>query len=257
MTQLPAGSLRDTAELAKRYSETSQWQRERGLMLLETAAPSVSQEVLDLGCGTGDLSVELARRVGPSGHVIAIDPNAARLGHARESLPPGLGNLIFEQASGEDLRQVADGSIDLVYSNYALHWMLDLPAVFAEVHRVLRPGGRFVTEFLGQSVALFVDLILMMPDGNDVMKENVFLDEQEWREVIAARGFEILDLAWPRFMLAYQDLESLFAWLEATSHGAFDAGKIGPEDRAALERKFPGAISCPCQGLRMVLRRPA
>ena len=257
MTKLPAGSSRDTTELAKRYSETSQWQRERGLLLLETANPSASQTVLDLGCGTGELSAELARRVGPSGQVIAIDPDAARLEHARESLPTGLVNLTFEQASGEDLHRVADGSIDLVFSNYALHWMLDLPAVFDEVQRVLRPGGRFVTEFLGEPIQLFVDLILKMPDGQDVMSENIFLGEDEWRNIIAARGFEILQLEWPRFTLTYTDLRSLFAWLEATSHGAFDAGKIAPEDRAALERKFPGALSCPCKGLRMALRRLA
>jgi ubiquinone/menaquinone biosynthesis C-methylase UbiE len=107
MTKLPAGSSRDTAELAKRYSETSQWQREQGLSLLEIAKPSASQTVLDLGCGTGELSAELARRVGRSGRGIAIDPDAARLEHARERLPTGLVNLTLEQASGEDLHRVA------------------------------------------------------------------------------------------------------------------------------------------------------
>ncbi len=256
MDQLPAGSVRDTAELAKRYSETSEWQRQRGLLLLEAAKPTDSQTVLDLGCGTGELSAELARRVGPSGRVIAIDPNPARLGHARTRRPPGLGNLVFEQASGEDLRPVANGTIDLVYSNYALHWMLDPPAVFGEIHRVLRPGGRFVAEFLGEPVELFVELILMMPGGEEVMEENVFLDEAEWREMISAHGFEVFALEWPQFLLTYASLGSLFAWLEATSHGAFDAEKIGPKDRAALERTFPGALSCPCKGLRMALRRP-
>ena len=135
--------------------------------------------------------------------------------------------------------------------------MLDPPRVFDEVHRVLRPGGRFVTESLGEPVELFVELILMMPDGKEVMGENIFLDDGEWREIIAGRDFEILELAWPRFALDYADLGSLFAWLEATSHGDFDVKKVGPEDRAALERRFPGAISCPCQGLRLALRRRA
>jgi len=255
MTDPPAGALRDTAELAKRYSEARKWQHQRGLSLLELADPSASEKVLDIGCGTGELSLELARRVAPAGQVIAIDPGAARLEHARAGLPQGLDNLTFERASGENMPQVGDGSVDLVFSNYALHWMLNPGAVFAEVRRVLRPGGRFVAEFLGEPVELFTELIFMMPGGEHLMAENVFLDENEWREIIARSGLEILDFAWPQFALDYESLQSLFDWLQGTSQGAFAAEKIGPEDRAALERRFPGAISCQCQGLRMVLRR--
>jgi len=257
MTKQPAGSLRDTARLAKHYSETSEWQRERGALLIDIASPIASQMVLDLGCGTGELSAELARRVGPLGRVIAIDPDTARLDRARKSLPSGLDNLVFQQASGEDIRLVDDGSVDLVYSNYALHWMLNTPAVFDEVRRVLRPEGHFVTEFLGEPIRLFIDLILMMPSGEAMIGENIFLEEKEWREIVTARGLEILSFEWPEFAISYRNLRSLFEWLEATSQGAFDAKKIGPDGLAALERKFPGTISCPCKGLRFVLRRSA
>jgi len=257
MTKRPAGSYRDTAELAQRYSEASHWQHERRLLLLDIADPSISQQVLDIGCGTGELTAELARRVGPTGQVIAVDPAAARLKQAGKSLPSGLHNLVFERASGEDMRHVGDRSVDLVYSNYAIHWILNLPALFDEVQRVLRPGGRFVTEFLGEPIQLIVDLILMMPAGKDMMGGNIVLDEKEWREVILARAFEILRLEWPEFALDYTILQSLFDWLEATSRGAFDANKILPGDRAALERQFPVSITCPGKGLRMTLRRLA
>ncbi|MEM7173219.1 MAG: methyltransferase domain-containing protein [Pseudomonadota bacterium] len=255
MSQSPPGSFRDTKELAQRYSETSRWQHERGMLLLEYAKPSPSEQVLDLGCGTGELSAALARRVGPSGQVTGIDPDGARLDRARKVATPELDNLIFEQASGSDMRQVCDGSIDLVYSNYAFHWMLDPATVFSEVQRVLRPGGRFVTEFLGEPIQLFVELILMMPGGKAMAKENIFLDEKGWRRIVMASQLEILDFEWPQLTLSYKDLQSLFEWLEATSHGAFDAKKLGPKDRAVLERKFPVAISCQCKGLRMMLRR--
>ena len=255
MTNPPAGSVRDTAELAKRYSQSRRWQHERGVSLLELADPCPAEKVLDIGCGTGELSAELARQVGPSGQVVAIDPGAARLEHARHSVPQGLDNLTFEQASAEHMPQVGHGSIDLAFSNYALHWVLDPTAVFDELRRVLRPGGRFVAEFLGEPVQLFVDLVLMMPGGEHVVGENLFLKEEEWRQIIAGHGFEILDFAWPQFTLDYEDLPSLFDWLEATSQGAFDAERLRPEDRMALARRFPGVISCPCQGLRMMLRR--
>ena len=255
MTQPPAGSIRDTAALAACYSETSHWQHERGLLLIETAAPSGAGTILDLGCGTGELTAALARRVGPRGRVIGVDPDPARLEFARRNAPPGLDNLGFVQASGEELGPIADGTIDLVYSNYALHWVLDPPAVFDELRRVLRPGGRVVTEFLGMFVALFTELLLLMPGGRAMLRENIILDEPAWRAVVTPR-FDVVELSWPRFGLAYKDLPSLFAWLEATSHGAFDRTRIAPKDHAALARRFPGDIACECTGLRMILRKP-
>jgi SAM-dependent methyltransferase len=256
MTDLPAGSRRDTAALAQRYSETSTWQHERGLLLMSLAGLADGLQVLDLGCGTGDLSLELARRVMPSGRVLGVDPDPARLEHARKSIPADLNNLVFDQASAGDLHPVGDASVDLVYSNYALHWVLDPAPAFSEVYRVLRPGGRFVTEFLGAPVQLFMDLIRMMPGGEKMVAENIFLDETEWRGIIGTSGLEIDDFTWPLFGLDYQNLESLFRWLEGTSHGAFDSAKLTPEDQAAFAQHYPGAISLPCTGLRMILRRP-
>jgi len=128
--------------------------------------------------------------------------------------------------------------------------------VFSEVRRVLRPGGRLATEFLGQPIRLFEHLLVMMPAGETILSENIFLQEPEWREIIQASGLEIIEISWPQFALNYKDLQSLFRWLEATSQGAFDHKRIGPDERAILLREFPGAISCSCRGLRMVLRRP-
>lgn len=255
MSDPPAGSLRDTAALARQYSATSHWQRARGLALLDLAAPADGETALDLGCGTGELSVELARRAGPSGRVVAIDPNPARLRQAEAGRPPELDHLVFRQASATALDGVADGSIDLVFSNYAVHWILDQPAMLDEVRRVLRPGGRFVAEFLRAYTELFVELVRLMPDGDSHLGENRFLSEAEWRDMIAARRFETVALECPDFALEYDDLPALLDWLEATSHGAFDAAKIPSQTRAAYDERFPGRISLVCQAYRLVLRR--
>jgi SAM-dependent methyltransferase len=251
----PAGSLRDTPALAHRYSQTSRWQWERGLLLIDLAAPKDPEWIVDLGCGTGELSVELARRVAPSGRVIAVDPSPARLERAGASVPAGLDNLTFVQAKAEHLALVEDGSIDLVYSNYAVHWVLDQPAMLDEVRRILRPGGRFVAEFLREQIQLFVDLVLLMPEGGTHLEENCILDEGEWRHMIAARGCEIQRFDLAGIPLCYDSLSSLFDWLEATSHGAFDANKLPPAARRDLERRYPGEINCLCKAFRMVLRR--
>jgi SAM-dependent methyltransferase len=255
MPQPPAGSLRDTPDLARRYSETSQWQRQRGRLLIDLAQPRAGERVLDLGCGTGELSCELARRVGPLGRVDAIDPAPARLEQARAARPAGLDQLVFAQGAAGDLARFDDESFDLVYSNYAVHWVLDQPAMLSEIRRILRPGGRFVSEFLSEPIPLFAELIELMPNGGDIAGENCFLGEAAWREMVAERRLDIERFERPEIPLRYADLSGLFDWLEATSHGAFEAARIAPAARRQLESRFPGEIVCLCKAFRLSLRR--
>ncbi len=87
--------------------------------------------VLDLACGTGDFCVELAK----AGHrPIGIDLSFGMLDAARTDAPLVQGDLL-------DL-PVADGSVDAAVCGFALRNLVALPPFFAELHRVVRPGGR-------------------------------------------------------------------------------------------------------------------
>lgn len=99
--------------------------------------------VLDLGSGAG-FDVFLAwRRVGPSGRVIGVDMTDDMLAQARKNADNlGAGNVDFRKGQIEHL-PVEDASIDLVISNCVINLSTDKPAVFREIHRVLKPGGRF------------------------------------------------------------------------------------------------------------------
>ncbi len=251
----PRGSIRDTPELARSYANVSHWQHERGLLLLDVAAAAPRDTVVDLGCGTGELTMELVQRIGPDGKVLGVDPDAARLDYARASANETVSNLAFKNATAESLTMIADGSVDLVYSNYVLQWVLGKHEMLLEVERVLRPGGRFVTEFLGKPIELFLDLIRLMPDSDAILTENTFLEETEWRSLIDRRKLGIERFEWPVFSLEYESLPALFEWLEATSHNAFRTACLTPEKRLELEAEFPGNISLECPALRMVLSR--
>jgi arsenite methyltransferase len=102
--------------------------------------------VVDLGCG-GGLDVFLAaRRVGPSGRAIGIDMTEAMLALARRNATRGpdgkpFTNVEFHQATIDNL-PLASGSVDCVISNCAINLAPNKPAVFREIARVLKPGGR-------------------------------------------------------------------------------------------------------------------
>jgi SAM-dependent methyltransferase len=104
--------------------------------------------VLDLGCGSGRDCYVLSKLVGPAGRVIGVDMTEEQLAVARRHQDYhaekfGYANVRFEQGYIEDLASlgIQDDSVDLVISNCVLNLSPDKPRVFAEIFRVLKPGG--------------------------------------------------------------------------------------------------------------------
>ena len=109
--------------------------------LLEAAGVVPGARVLDLGTGTGDTAILAARRVGPSGRVLATDISAAMLEAARETAAEaGLTNLDFQLADAGALELEA-GTFDAVIARFSLMFLPDLPTALAGIRQVLRPGG--------------------------------------------------------------------------------------------------------------------
>jgi len=98
--------------------------------------------VLDLGCGAGTDLLIAAQMVGSSGRVVGVDMTATMLARARESAQAmGLANVELHESLIESL-PLPDASIDVVISNGVIDLIVDKDAVFSEIDRVLRPGGR-------------------------------------------------------------------------------------------------------------------
>ena len=98
--------------------------------------------VLDLGCGAGTDLLIAAQMVGPSGRAIGIDMTPSMLERARQSaIEMGLENVELREGLIESL-PLEDESVDVVISNGVIDLVPDKDAVFAEVDRVLKPGGR-------------------------------------------------------------------------------------------------------------------
>ncbi len=97
--------------------------------------------MLDLGCGTGDLAEQIARR---GAEVVGIDISPEMITMARSKYP----HITFEVADAENYH--TEHEFDAVFSNAALHWMRRPRRVLQVVRASLRPGGRFVAEFGGK-----------------------------------------------------------------------------------------------------------
>ena len=111
------------------------------------------ETVLDLGSGGGIDVLLSARRVGPTGHAIGVDMTDEMLDLARKNaIEAGATNVEFRKGTIERL-PVDDASVDVVISNCVINLASDKPAVFAEIARVLRPGGRMgVTDIVADDL---------------------------------------------------------------------------------------------------------
>ena len=100
------------------------------------------ERVLDLGCGAGTDSLVAAQMVGEQGHVTGIDMTPEMLAKAGAAAAEmGVANVEFVESEAEQL-PFADASFDVVISNGVIDLIPDKDAVFAEIFRLLTPGGR-------------------------------------------------------------------------------------------------------------------
>lgn len=120
------------------YQEQHQFVWQYGQDLLELLNPQAVEVILDLGCGTGQLTQVLAEK---GVRAIGIDRSSQMIEQAQSNFP----DLEFQvaDATAFSLPMV----VDAVFSNAVLHWIPQAEAVISCIHRVLKPGGRLVVEF--------------------------------------------------------------------------------------------------------------
>ena len=124
---------------AERYHRVSDPQHAWGVHVLDRLAPAAGERILDIGCGTGRLTSGITTRV-PSARVTGIDRSWTMVAEARRQSP----GLALAQA---DATGLPFGAVfDAVFSTATFHWVADHPRLFAEIHRVLVPGGRLVAQ---------------------------------------------------------------------------------------------------------------
>ncbi|HCF4749156.1 TPA: class I SAM-dependent methyltransferase [Pseudomonas aeruginosa] len=133
------------AQAAAYLSSAVHAQGEEFALLRDALAGRPEARVLDLGCGAGHVSFQVAAL---AGEVVAYDLSAEMLAVVAQSAAKrGMANIRTEQGKAESL-PFADGEFDFVFSRYSTHHWRDVGLALREVRRVLKPGG----------VAIFVDV---------------------------------------------------------------------------------------------------
>lgn len=184
--------------------------------VLEWLNAQMGEFILDLGCGDG----QLTQRVAATGaHVLGVDASADMVAAARER------GVEAEQANAESL-PFHDATFDAVFSNAVLHWVRNQDAMLAQVHRVLKPGGRFVAEMGGHGNIASIRVALMavlerhgFGDREDGI--NYYPTAESYTERQKRHGFKVEQMAMiPRpTKLAQSGMEG---WLRTFRRGVLD-----------------------------------
>ena len=172
----------DAALYTARHSFVYEYGRELVLLL----APQRGERILDLGCGSGQLTQAIAES---DARVTGLDNSASMIDRARHEYP----DLSFVLADAKDFS--FDQQFDAVFSNAALHWIKPPEKVIECVARCLRPGGRFVAEFGGKgNVRLIYEAAEAAGrelTGREVRNVNYFPSIAEYSAILESRGLEV------------------------------------------------------------------
>jgi len=160
---------------AERYHQLSSPQQAWGGRVLDRLPLDGHERVLDLGCGTGRITSELAARV-PRGRVVGFDRSEAMLRTAsawlRERNPRV--PLVLGDGAALPFRR----TFDAIFSNATFHWIHDHPALFRSIITALKPGGRLVAQCGGGA-----NLAVLLGRAGQLMREPCFAAYfDEWSE---------------------------------------------------------------------------
>jgi len=151
----PPGCQWNPAQYAANSAVQQSWARET----LARLSLRGDEHIVDVGCGDGKVTAELARAV-PRGRVLGVDASPEMIAFAQAAFPPAqFPNLHFQIGDARKLGSIGAG-FHLVFSNAALHWVDDHEAILRGAAAALRPGGRLLVSCGGKGNAHDVFLAL-------------------------------------------------------------------------------------------------
>jgi len=244
-TQLEKNSLRSAfGRAAKNYDDWADLQRRVGDNLLcKVNEYSVSlPTILDLGSGTGYCAKRLSEHCDK---LIALDIAHGMLAQQRLG---GIANVTYICGDAESL-PLQTASVDMVFSNLAIQWCQGLENLFAEIKRVLRPGGQFLFSSFGPQT--LCELRDAWAEVDRMSHVNEFIPLSLIHEVMHRSGFIEIELKSEKISIDYRDVLQLMRELKGI--GAHNVTRRRPRgltgkkklDRMmnAYARQMPGS-SC-------------
>ncbi len=231
MTESQVSIAHSTASLDKRsiaasfsraasdYDAMAAIQRQVGAKLLGLGRDKLQGRIVDLGCGTGYFSTELRQHTGVAS-VLAVDLAEGMLSYGRQNRAHPAIKWVCADA---EFLPFADNSVDGIFTNFSIQWCENLTGLFAEINRVLKPGGMLVFTTLGPDT--LKELRYSWAQVDDFVHVNSF---QPWSTIqqSLSQGFQSLYVEEEFIELEYQRLNQLTAELKGIGAHNLNQGRM-------------------------------
>ena len=170
------------------YNQKHDFVTQYGIDVIELLNPQFNEIILDLGCGSGELTKQIAEKCNQAS---GCDYAASMIAKARHNFP----EITFMQHNAELEFPIEAEKFDAVFSNAALHWMLNPEKVIQNIYRVLKSGGRFVFEMGGKgNVHKVLQSIQSAADDFNLGKLpliNYYPSIAEYSTLLEKNGFQV------------------------------------------------------------------
>jgi trans-aconitate methyltransferase len=206
---------------AEMYDATHSPQTDAGRELISMADVRSNDSILDVGCGTGKLTAELAS-LAAKGRVVGIDPSVEMLQRARErTLTAGNISLINIPAQRMDFKE----EFNLIYSNSALQWVKEQEDFAARAHKALRPEGRIAVQLpakdfcwgLMDNINSAVSALGIEPKYKNMAFPWRFPLKEELAGFLKDAGFVNVNVFYKDYTLMFNCINEVLEWGESAA----------------------------------------
>ncbi|MEH2359296.1 class I SAM-dependent methyltransferase [Nostoc sp.] len=229
--------------------------------LLKFLNPQPEESILDLGCGTGQLTEKIAQA---GAEVMGVDHAPAMIEKARQNYP----HIRFDVADARNFQ--VDKLLDAVFSNAVLHWVKQADSAIASIHQSLKPGGRFVAEFGGKgNVEAIATALSSALEAFNISAQTLnpwyFPSIAEYATLLEQQGFDVIHaILFPRPTPLAEGEAGMANWIQMFA-SSFLAGLSGEQQtqviRAVEEQLKPtlyqqGTWTADYRRIRIVAIKP-
>ncbi len=187
--------------------------------LLALAKVKPGLEIIDLGCGTGELTSKLAHAM-PESRVLGIDSSEEMLNDSKAFAND---RLRFERRSIEEQME-SDQKFDLVFSNAAIQWVEDHESSFSKIISMVKPGGQLLIQMPAQHHNISNQLLNELADREPFKsalqgwkRDSPVLDIENYARMLFEHRSRVMTVYEKIYPLILQDSNALFEWVSGTA----------------------------------------